>query len=491
MRVVVVVVWRPKNYPTWNGRSSAGALGIPRALAADAGAAPYTGIHLASLFPRDWEVTLVHEMVRDVDLDADVDAAFLSTMDFCAPHARVLAQEFRARGVKVVIGGLCPTLNPEYFQDVADAVVVGEAEPVMASLIADLRSGRLARLYRAEKPADLSELPVPRYDLVEPAFKMTMPYEATRGCPYACSFCVLSAIRQPYRRRPIANVLRDLRAIPSGWNWRQRHYLVFWDNNLGADRRYFRDLCEALTPLKRVWGTETSIDTITPESARLMGRAGCRLVYIGLESLSQESLRSSNKRHNRVHEYRQRLGYLHDNGVLVMSIFLLGLDGDGVEYLGDLPNLVHDVGVDVPVFSFAAPIEGTPFHRELRDSGRLLEGDIFGAMDGVHLAYRPRDVSPDELEFALFECMRRAYRPVRVARRIGRGLRAGFWGGLVNASANLGYMSFQRSLARVGLHRVQARGPWPGSSRERSTPHQTSPTEASNSGQGSRWRTQK
>jgi radical SAM superfamily enzyme YgiQ (UPF0313 family) len=482
MRVMVVVVWRPKNYPAWNGRPSGRALGVPGALAADAGAAPYTGIHLASLFPRDWEVILVHEMVRDVPLDVDVDVAFLSTMDFCAPHARVLAREFRQRAVKVVVGGLCPTLNPAYFQDVADAVVVGEAEPVIGRLVADLRAGRLARVYRAEAPADLSELPVPRYDLVERAFKMTMPYEATRGCPYACSFCVLSAIRQPYRRRPIPNVLRDIQAVPSGWNWLQRRYLIFWDNNLGADRPYFRDLCQGLVPLKRVWGTETSIDTITPESARLMGRAGCRSVYIGLESLSQESLRGSNKRHNQVREYRRRLGYLHENGIVVMSIFLVGLDGDSAQYLDDLPNLVHDVGVDVPVFSFAAPIEGTPFHRELRDSGRLLEGNLFGEMDGVHLAYRPRDLSPDELELALFECMRRSYGAGRVARRVARSLKAGVWGGLVSASANLEYMSFQRALARAGRDRLRARGPWPGQAR---------PMEASSSGQGSRSSTQK
>jgi len=462
MRVAVIVVWRPKNYPDWNGRRSPGAHAVPPALARDAGAAPYVGIHLASLLPRDWEVTLVHEMVRDVDLDMDVEVVFLSTMDFCAPHARELASGFAARGVKVVVGGLFPTLNPGYFSGVADAVVVGEAEPVMPRLLADLKDGHLRPVYRGEAAADLAELPVPRYDLVETDFKMTMPYEATRGCPFTCSFCVLSAIRLPYRRRPIPNVLRDLRAIPSGWNWRQRKYVVFWDNNLGADRPYFRDLCEALIPLKRVWGTETSIDTITADSARLMGRSGCRFLYIGLESLAQDSLRRSNKRHNQVHEYRQRLRHLHDNGVQVMSLFLLGLEGDDREYLRDLPDLIHDIGVDVPVFSFAAPIEGTPFHKSLRDTGRLLAGDILGGMDGMHLVYRPQKLPPDELEMALFECMRRTYNPGRVTRRILRGLRSGFWGGLANASANLAYTPYQRSLARVGLQRVKARGPWPG-----------------------------
>jgi radical SAM superfamily enzyme YgiQ (UPF0313 family) len=462
VRVAVILVWRPKNYPDWNGRGPEAARDIPKALAFDTGAAPYVGIHIASLFPRSWSVTLVHEMVRDVDLDMDVEAVFLSTMDFCSPHASRLARAFRARGVKVIVGGLFPTLNPGYFDGVVDSVVVGEAEPVMPRLLADLQSNSLQPRYIAREPADLSLLPVPRYDLVETDFRMTMPYEATRGCPFTCSFCVLSAIRLPYRHRPIPNVLRDIRNVPSHWNWRQRHWLVFWDNNLGADRAYFRDLCEALVPVRRIWGTQTSIDTITPESARLMGRSGCRFVFVGLESLAQQSLVGSNKRQNRVHEYREKIRLLHDHGVLVMSIFLVGLDGDTPEYLADLPNLVHDVGVDVPVFSLAAPIAGTTFHRQLAAEGRLLPGDILGGMDGMHLVYRPQNLDAEELESALFACLRRAWSPGRVLRRVARGARSGFWGGIANASANLAYRGFQSSLARAGAERVKARGPWPG-----------------------------
>lgn len=462
MRVAVIVVWRPKNFPDWTGRTGELAKRIPGPLAGDGGAAPYVGIHIASLLPRDWEITLVHEMVRDADPEMDVEAVFLSTMDFCAPRARDLGRRFRARGVRVIVGGLYPTLNPEYFSDSADAVVVGEAEGVMPRLIEDLRRGDLSPRYEASTLSDLSDLPVPRYDLVETDFKVTMPYEATRGCPFTCSFCVLSAIRVPYRRRPIPNVLRDISNIPSGWDWRQRKYLIFWDNNLGADRIYFRDLCEALVPMKRIWGTETSIDTITPESARLMGKSGCRFVYIGLESLSQESLKNSNKRQNKVAEFKRRLGYLHDNGVMVMSIFLLGLDGDTAEYIERLPEMIHEIGVDVPVISFAAPIEGTTFYNDLRSNGRLLPGDILGGMDGMHLVYKPLNISPDELEIALMQCMRKLYSPGFVARRIARRLRTGFWGGLSNATANVFYAAFQRSLSNAGLERIRSRGPWPG-----------------------------
>src|SRR5687767_14568599 len=298
-------------------------------------------------------------MVRDVNLEMDVDVVFISTMDFCAPHARDMARAFRRRGIPVIVGGLYPTLNPGYFGCDGITVVVGEAEPVLPAILEDLRHRRLQPLYRAAAPADLAAIPPPRYELIETSFTVPMGYEATRGCPFTCSFCVLSAIRNPFRRRPIPHVIRDIQMIPSTWSWRQRKIVNFWDNNLGADRRYFRELCEALIPLKKFWSTQTSIDTITPESARLMGRSGCRYLYIGLESLAQDSLRASNKIHNKVREYRERIKLLHDNGIIVMSIFLVGLDGDTPEYLRELPDLVDAVDVDIPVYSFAVPIEGT------------------------------------------------------------------------------------------------------------------------------------
>jgi radical SAM superfamily enzyme YgiQ (UPF0313 family) len=472
MRAAVVVAWRPKHFPAWQGRRSEVGRTVPSKLAYDRAAAPYVGIHLASLLPRSWDVTLVHEMVRDVDLEMPVDVVFLSTMDYCASHARWLADELRARGVSVVVGGLFPTLDPGYFAGHADAVVVGEAEPVMPRIVRDLEAGRLEPLYRSEAPADLALLPVPRYDLVETDFTMTMAYEATRGCPFTCSFCVLSAIRDPYRRRPIENVVRDIQSFPPGWSWVQRKYVTFWDNNLGADRKYFQALCEALVPLKRFWATQTSFDTITPESARLMGRSGCRFVYVGLESLAEASLSASNKRHNQVGEYRRRLRMLHDNGIVVMSLFLLGLDGDTPAYLKELPDLIDAVGVDVPVLSLPVPIDETPFRRELSDAGRLLPGPLHDGMDGVHLVYRPRNVSPDELEWALFDAMRRVYSPWRVARRMLRRIPDGLWCALTNAGANLDYRRHQTSRASAGLARIQARGPWAGTRTADTSPAQ-------------------
>jgi radical SAM superfamily enzyme YgiQ (UPF0313 family) len=459
MRVTVVLVWRPKHFPEWRGHGRPGAR-VPKGLSPDRGAAPYSAIHVASLLPARWDVDVVHEMVRDVDLDAPRQAVFLSTMDYCADHAVFLAREFRARGVRVVVGGLHPTLNPAFYREVADAVVVGEAEGVIERLVRDLERDRLEPLYSAPPPSDLSSLPVPRYDLVEKSFHLPMGYEATRGCPYACSFCVLAGTRTPYRRRPVRNVVRDISAVPAGWNPAQRRWVTFWDNNIGADRDYFRALCEALVPLKRLWGSETSFDTITQESARLMGRAGCRFVYVGLESLAEETLRRANKRHNRVREYRERVSWLKRNGMVVMSIFILGLEGDTPEYLRRLPELIDDVGVDIPVLTLPVPIEGTPLRAELQDAGRLFGGQQYGGMDGVQVVFQPSHLSADELELLFYDALRRVHGRRQVLRRMWRSLAtlpSGAFAALLGVSSNLLYRAHQLDIARVGLERRHRR----------------------------------
>jgi radical SAM superfamily enzyme YgiQ (UPF0313 family) len=404
----------------------------------------------------------VHECIREADPAMDVDVVFLSTMDFCARRARHLGRAFRARGVKVVIGGLYPSLNPRYFEGSADAIVIGEAEPVMRRLVADLVADRLEGTYRAEAPADLTDLPTPRYELVETEFAVPLGYEATRGCPFSCSYCVLSAMRAPFRHRPIRNVVRDLTNIPPHWTWTQRKVITFWDNNIGANRPYFRALCEALVPLKRYWAAQTSLDTLTPDSARLMAAAGCRYVYIGLESLSAESLIAANKRHNRVQDYRRRIDYLHQHGIAVMSIFLLGLDGDTPEYLRRLPELVDEIGVDIPVYSLPVPIEGTPFRAQLQEAGRLLPGDLLDESDSAQLTFRPRHVEPEELELALAYCMRRSYSPWRVARRVARRLRNGLAPAVQTYLVNRWYGSYERAVAHMGLRRIRERGAWRG-----------------------------
>jgi hypothetical protein len=147
--------------------------------------------------------------------------------------------------------------------------------------------------------------------------------------------------------------------------------------------------------------------------------------------------------------------------MVVMSIFIMGLDGDTPEYLRRLPDLIDAVGVDIPVLTLPVPIEGTPMRQDLVAAGRLFGGDDYGGMDGVQLVFEPRHVSRDELELLYHDALRRVHARRRVARRMLRSLmslRAGPFAALVGAGSNFFYREHQMAIARTGFERLRARG---------------------------------
>ena len=197
---------------------------------------PVTGMHLAALTPPHHEVDLVHEQVREVPVVRDVDVVAISFFSGFARRAYALADSYRQLGVKVVLGG--PHVS--YWVDEAlahgDVVVVGEAESVWASVLDDVDRGVAQKVYRGE-PAPLVGIPTPRYDLLEDRFLVRRVVQATRGCPFTCSFCTVPDLNPGFRVRPVDEVIADIEGarFPRWW---QDKMAWFWDDNLLVQRRW-------------------------------------------------------------------------------------------------------------------------------------------------------------------------------------------------------------------------------------------------------------
>lgn len=146
-------------------------------------------------------------MVRPINYDTDADFIALSFMDFCAPHAFEVAKRFRKQGKKVIAGGRYPSTFPQNVIPHFDSVVIGEAETIWPRVVEDAVKGTLQKVYEAPLNHSLRDIPPPRYDLVESEFAIPLVTEATRGCPYRCSFCQLTIKPTPYRTRPIEDVI--------------------------------------------------------------------------------------------------------------------------------------------------------------------------------------------------------------------------------------------------------------------------------------------
>lgn len=385
---------------------------------------PITGIHLAALTPQGHEVRVIHQQTDPVDLDTDADLVALSFFSGFAHEAYRLADAFRARGKRVVAGGPHVTFWPEEALKHVDAVVVGEAESAWPRLVEDASRDRLQARYEGAA-APLVGVPTPRYDLLSPRFFNRRVIQATRGCPFSCSFCTVPSLNPGFRTRPVEDVLRDLRHEEPDWTWWQRKVAWFWDDNLTAPRRWVKELLRGMVGLDRWWLTQASLDiTRDDELLELMQASGCIGVFLGIESLDPASLKDANKRQNRVAGYARGIEKLHDRGICVMAGFVSGFDSDTAESIVGMADAMSEIGVDVPFLSVLTPFRGTKLHEQYAEEGRLLyeeTGEAWGFYNGYNVAFVPRRLSPDALYTAHRTLWRRAFDRRHVGSRVLRG----------------------------------------------------------------------
>ncbi len=357
---------------------------------------PITGIHLAAITPPSWRVRVIHQQVEPIDFETPADIVALSFFSGFAPEAYRLAREFNKRGKRVVAGGPHATFAPDEVLQNFDSVVIGEAESVWAELLEDAGRGRLRQRY-VGKARPLSEIPTPRYDLLPKGFFIQHVVQATRGCPFTCSFCTVPTLNPGFRTRPVTDVVKDIEynRFPHWW---QRKVVWFWDDNLTIKRTYITALLEAMTPLRKWWLTQASMD-IAQDGALLdlMRRSGCIGIFFGIESFGKESLKDAHKSQNKIHEYQSRIRALHDRGICVMAGFIAGFDGDTPETIVAMAKQLYDVGVDVPFLSILTTYRGTPAYTKIANEGRILSGRGWEFYNGYGVSFRPKNMSPDQL----------------------------------------------------------------------------------------------
>ena len=391
---------------------------------------PITGIHLAALTPARHTVRVIHQQVQQVNLDSDADVIALSFFSGFAPEAYRLAAEYRKRGKIVIAGGPHVTFAPEEALHFVHSVVIGEAESVWGELLQDIEQGTLRQRYFGES-MPLANLPTLRYDLLPPQFFVRRVVQATRGCPFTCSFCTVPVLNPGFRTRPVEDVLRDIRYDRFRWWW-QRKVVWFWDDNLTVKRQYVKDLLRHMVPLRKWWLTQASMDiALDDELLDLMRESGCIGVFFGIESFRNESLEDAGKRQNKVAEYRRRIKALHDRGICVMAGFISGLDGDTPESIRAMAKELDEIGVDVPFLSILTPYRGTPSYAKMRESSRLRQDLGWEFYNGYNVSFSPSKMTPADLLRAHRDLWRSAFSLRSCLRRVLRSLFSLRWGALL------------------------------------------------------------
>ncbi len=311
-----------------------------------------------------------------------------------AKRAFELARWYRKRGSKVVLGGLHVLSCPEECAPHADALAVGDGVQLWPRILADVELGCLHPQYTATYETDYRLDPAPRRSILpRSSFLTTTSLIATRGCHNRCGFCYLSTdgLRMPYRMREPAQVAAEFAADG-------QPYGVFIDNNLGSKPAYLRELCQTLRPLNKIWSAAVSIDvTDDPSLVRAMALAGCTGVFVGFESLTDENLADARKKTPKAGDYARRVRLLHDNGIQVNGSFVLGFDHDRKDVFTRTAEWIEENHLECATFHILTPYPATPLFRQMETEGRLLHRD-WSLYDTAHAVFRPKNMSPEELE---------------------------------------------------------------------------------------------
>ncbi len=358
---------------------------------------------------------------RDSIFPRDIDVADLvgvSTTTSTSAEAYRIARYARSRKIPAIIGGIHATFLPEEALAHADYVVRGEAETSFPALIRSIEEKRLPTDIRGVSYWDGAEMvhnpdrdtwedvnahPIPDLSMIGKL--STYPVMTSRGCPFDCSFCsVTPMFGRKFRYRNTELVLQELERY-------RKEKVFFVDDNFTAKRSRAKELLRSMIDmniLPRYWGAQVRVDVAhDPELLDLMRRTNGRMAYIGLESISPETLASYNKQQD-IGDIKEAIRALHEYRIGVHGMFMLGGEGDTVESIRETVDFALDMHIDTVQFLVLTPLPGTPLFDQLEAEGRLLTRN-WHLYDGQHVVYRPARVEPEVLQQEMVTAYKKFY----------------------------------------------------------------------------------
>jgi radical SAM superfamily enzyme YgiQ (UPF0313 family) len=348
---------------------------------------------VAASIPRDhYEVVLTDENIETIDFDLKTDLVGISAMTSYVNRGYEIADQFRARGIPVVMGGVHPSFMPLEALKHCDAVVIGEVELVIDRLLDDLRNRSMRGSYKSDALHPMSGMPMPRYDLLKKNRYVNCTFvQTSRGCHQGCTFCaepLMNGLK--FRYRPVDEVVREMENCGS-------RFISINDADFFGTPERPKQVMRALKGRGFRWQAGvTSKLAQDDEMLELAADSGCTMLSIGFESISRSTLKSVHKHVNRPETFAALVEKVHSYGIMVFGLFMFGFDGDDRSVFEETVRFNRESNYDACAYSVLTPYPGTLTWYEMKKANRIVSFD-WNKYDQSQVVYRPAQMSGDEL----------------------------------------------------------------------------------------------
>jgi radical SAM superfamily enzyme YgiQ (UPF0313 family) len=332
---------------------------------------------VAAMLPPEWSLRLVDLNTRELtrkDLDW-ADCAFISAMVIQREAARRLIARCKEAGLRVVAGGPLFNIEHEQFESV-DHFIQNEAELTLPDFLRDLAQGCPRRIYSSPEFADMKQTPVPRWDLLNLKYYVCMSIQFSRGCPFNCDFCNITAmLGHRVRIKSSRQIVAELDGLYRlGW----RGDVFFVDDNFIGNRQFLKnDLLPALIAWRKgktgiVFNTETSLNLSEDMPLmEMMVEAGFNKVFIGIETPDEECLAECGKHQNKNRNLVEDVKRIQHAGLQVQGGFIVGFDSDQPSIFKRQIDFIQKSGIVTAMVGLLQAPPGTRLYERLKKEGRL------------------------------------------------------------------------------------------------------------------------
>ena len=362
-----------------------------------------TGMIFAAITPQQYDFKYLDEDIEEIDFNAKADLVAITAMTVQATRAYEIADRFRKSGVPVVMGGIHATILPDEVGIHCDAVMVGEGENTWPVMLKDLERGTLKKVYAAKDYPPVTEFVKPRTDAIRGDRYTMHPIQATRGCPYDCDFCSTRfSTGKVYRMKPVQQVIDEIKEFEKDKKNKIGPYkkgYMFIDDNLYVNREYIKELFTAMKGLNISWSAQGTINTaFDDEILSLMAESGCKLYGIGFESLSEETLKDSNKpKFNKTEDYATAIENLIRHGIVPGGYFIFGFDNDDISVFQKTVDFAINSHLMHPLFTVLTPYPGTRVYDRIEAEGRIVDRE-WKNYNSAECVFTPKKMSKATLE---------------------------------------------------------------------------------------------